>query len=257
MKKILFIAVLTIAYLLVPAWAEMRAQYTAPDSCLKLFCPHDNREFFNPDSVKVDSCLNSTTLGKWYIKRGVYIAFDNYIFSPKPISINETRTWEEIDSKYDETREGFRFLEEKLGKVIFYRDPDFQNDSLHLLYPGFLINFSNYLFEDSVYKWINKISEVHSCFLLHQPNFLIVEEVIKPFQNLIIFPIPASDKLNIKISNSNDFIETNIKIVNYLGTVLHSYKLNSCETQLDVSHLPNGLYYVIMNNIVRSFIIYR
>lgn len=64
-------------------------------------------------------------------------------------------------------------------------------------------------------------------------------------KDLLLFPNPAKDKLNLKISENQ--IGNQITIYSILGQELNSYVLNTEETILDISHYQNGIYLLKIN----------
>ena len=63
--------------------------------------------------------------------------------------------------------------------------------------------------------------------------------------NLLLFPNPTKDKLNLKIAESQ--IGNQVTIYSILGQELNSYILNTEEIILDVSHYQNGIYLLKIN----------
>ncbi len=64
-----------------------------------------------------------------------------------------------------------------------------------------------------------------------------------------IYPNPVSNTLNLDISSVHNAGEVaQIKIVNMLGSIVGTYKLNTGNNQIDVNHLTNGVYYIQLSN---------
>lgn len=62
-----------------------------------------------------------------------------------------------------------------------------------------------------------------------------------------VFPNPALDKINIKASD--DYNTANIKVINTLGVeVVSNNQLTAYNGSIDLSHLANGIYYVVIQN---------
>jgi len=62
-----------------------------------------------------------------------------------------------------------------------------------------------------------------------------------------VFPNPAFDKIT--INTSDDFINANLKVINNLGVeVISNNLLNNYNGSIDLSHLANGIYYVVIQN---------
>ena len=64
-------------------------------------------------------------------------------------------------------------------------------------------------------------------------------------KELVLFPNPTSDKLNLRIAENQ--IGNRVTIFSVLGQELNSYILNTEETILDVSHYQNGIYLLKIN----------
>ena len=64
-------------------------------------------------------------------------------------------------------------------------------------------------------------------------------------KELVLFPNPTSDKLNLRIAENH--IGNRVTIFSVLGQELNSYILNTEETILDVSHYQNGIYLLKIN----------
>jgi hypothetical protein len=63
-------------------------------------------------------------------------------------------------------------------------------------------------------------------------------------KELVLFPNPTSDKLNLKIAENE--IGNRVLIYSILGQELNSYILNTEENILDVSQYQNGIYLLKM-----------
>ena len=74
---------------------------------------------------------------------------------------------------------------------------------------------------------------------VYQQGSLAIANTTKS-KDLLLFPNPTTDKLNLKIQDNQ--IGSQIIIYSILGQELNSYILNTEETNLDVSHYQNGIY---------------
>ena len=70
-------------------------------------------------------------------------------------------------------------------------------------------------------------------------------------ENFIIFPNPVSD--NIIIQHKND-INTNYEILNLLGIKVLSGEFSGENTTINISQLPQGMYFLKIGNDVRKFL---
>jgi Ig-like domain CHU_C associated/HYR domain/Secretion system C-terminal sorting domain/FG-GAP-like repeat len=59
-----------------------------------------------------------------------------------------------------------------------------------------------------------------------------------------LFPNPTNGLFNLEIVGINDYANTSLTIFNSLGELVHSAKLNSSLTNIDLSALANGMYVV-------------
>jgi hypothetical protein len=74
------------------------------------------------------------------------------------------------------------------------------------------------------------------------PSIGITETAIPIFH---LFPNPANKKLTIQLDN---FEKTTIRIYNTLGEVVLITKLNGKTSEIDISSLNNGVYFVSLDN---------
>jgi len=65
---------------------------------------------------------------------------------------------------------------------------------------------------------------------------------LKDSFNFSLFPNPATDKITIEISGEK--VECNLTIVNIEGQELITRQINKPKTQIDISSLPGGIYFV-------------
>ena len=63
--------------------------------------------------------------------------------------------------------------------------------------------------------------------------------------SFFLFPNPANEKLTIQLDN---FEKTTIRIYNTLGEVVLITKLNGKTSEIDISTLNNGVYFVYLDN---------
>lgn len=60
-------------------------------------------------------------------------------------------------------------------------------------------------------------------------------------------PNPAKDVFTVRISNK-DLLHTDTKIINSLGQVVYAFKMEQETMQLNIGHLPAGVYLLRLNN---------
>lgn len=69
-----------------------------------------------------------------------------------------------------------------------------------------------------------------------------VISVTKTDDNVVIYPNPAKDDLNI-LFDGNSGVK-NIAVYNLIGKVVNVYKVNGSSAKLNVSSIPSGIYFV-------------
>lgn len=93
--------------------------------------------------------------------------------------------------------------------------------------------------------------ETDTCLLtLNSPTSIM--ETMQMEKLISIYPIPSSDKIS--IITGQKMLEENYQIIDSKGSVMIVGKLVSDYTQLDISQLPNGLYFLKMGNRYRNII---
>jgi hypothetical protein len=72
-------------------------------------------------------------------------------------------------------------------------------------------------------------------------------------QTLSIYPNPSNGKYFIKLSEGINISELNIEVYNLLGEIILSTKSQNNLTELDLSHQPNGIYFIKATSSKHSF----
>ncbi|MCF8296442.1 MAG: T9SS type A sorting domain-containing protein [Saprospiraceae bacterium] len=67
-------------------------------------------------------------------------------------------------------------------------------------------------------------------------------------QELIIYPNPANTQLNIELENLNQDYPIELKFYNCMGSLVKSLQIKHNKSNADVSGLPQGLYFVVVQN---------
>jgi hypothetical protein len=69
-------------------------------------------------------------------------------------------------------------------------------------------------------------------------------------ENIIIYPVPAKDQINISISNGNNFVPQTLMVFDITGRELMTQKINGNTNflTLDISKLPEGTYFMRFTN---------
>jgi beta-glucanase (GH16 family) len=127
---------------------------------------------------------------------------------------------------------------------------------VHFVYNPAVKNASTWPFDAEQYLLLNVAiqSNIATNFVqsamevdyvrIYQQGSLAIENPIKN-KDLLLFPNPAKDKLNLKIKDNQ--IGNQVTIYSILGQELNSYILNTEETILDISHYQNGMYLLKIN----------
>ncbi|MEL6988488.1 MAG: T9SS type A sorting domain-containing protein, partial [Bacteroidota bacterium] len=70
------------------------------------------------------------------------------------------------------------------------------------------------------------------------------EDLLQESVDFSIYPNPVSERLSIEIHNNRPSF---IKIINSLGEIIFSERVNTIDKNINTSHLPSGIYYVIID----------
>jgi hypothetical protein len=67
-----------------------------------------------------------------------------------------------------------------------------------------------------------------------------------------VFPNPASSKISLVFENADNSVSNTLKIFDMAGKLIESHRLESAPgfyaNSLDIAHLPNGVYFVTIEN---------
>ncbi len=74
-----------------------------------------------------------------------------------------------------------------------------------------------------------------------------IEQTLVLNTKLTVYPNPASDVLNINLSNAN-FKNSNLSIFNISGKEILNANMNGSNTQVNIEELSNGVYFVNISN---------
>ena len=154
--SVLVCALFVFAVLFVCMPPQAKAQYQPPDSCLKLPIGSDEYPIGNPDSVRVDSCLDSPTYKQYYAKKFMLI-FERfvYVFIQRPLLKDSLYTWNDIDSNHNDMKMIFQDIENQFGPYYFKRHYlALTNDSDFIKVPTCLMIFDNYICADTLINYI-------------------------------------------------------------------------------------------------------
>ncbi len=126
-----------------------KGQYRPPDSCLKMIWPNDYDPFnntgsYNPDSVRIDTCIDSPTFGKQFAKQFYYIQLpENFYPFDTILTDSMIKRVDDMNNNHLTFKLRFEQLDSVFGPIYFTGHHDNPNDSIFLIIT-FLI-FSRYL----------------------------------------------------------------------------------------------------------------
>ena len=111
--------------------------------------------------------------------------------------------------------------------------------SIKLFNKGNILNFE--------YWYISNRSSgpFNYCFT-RLSNSVILGSVNNLVDNIVLYPNPVKDEINIKIYDSKS--EYYIEIFDITGKKMHQGKLQKDQSKINVNELPNGMYYLSISN---------
>ncbi len=265
-SSILIACLFIFAVLFVCLPPQAKAQYQPPDSCIKMIWPNDydvltNTGSYNPDSVKADSCEYSKTFGKLFAKKYYYLKLpQNYYPFDSILTKNDFKNVNDISDNYKMLKNTFDSLQGELGAIYFTGLEDNPPDSIFMLNPWIKIFFEKYqdykFIEYYLLNSIDTLIEVYYAFRAIQPTN-VNEDLINKYQ-ITISPNPVIDIIKIDIT-SNDYGLQIIEIFNDIFNIVYHdscMKLNdNIIMKLDLSFLPNGIFFLKNGSKIKKFII--
>jgi hypothetical protein len=109
-----------------------------------------------------------------------------------------------------------------------------------------------YAFCIKIYEWKKNSSGNYNIIGTSKVDFVIditttigINEVAFENLNVVIFPNPFKNK--ILVENSN-YLSSKISLVNTLGQILRDFHNLSVKSEIDLSFLPSGIYYLKVQN---------
>lgn len=272
MKKYFLLIVMLAIYL-----PSIHAYSQSDTSCLKLE-RSECTPYFNPDSVMIDSCINSPYYLQHYAKKyflgnSLRFNFTTWdVFVIKRVDYwwwNRDDTtyvykWQDVnDEKYSAEKTGLKKLEEKFGtfKILVSTENDsYKDDDDYLSNDHYLLLFDNYVNIDSVVAQMKKIPNIdtsHVYYMKRDVHVAGVEDAVND-NECTVYPQPATDYINIKFPASKAFTSI-AELYTPEGILLESIELpiGSNSTQIDITKLSSGIYYLRINNTVKSFVVVK
>ncbi len=237
MKKYIILSILLIIGIIF----NINKSYAIDPDCLQMLMGNDGATVSNPDSVMVDTCINSPSFGQWYVKKGIYIMFSNYPFAESPIQVNIKKYWYNIDTNLPLLREKMQYINNKYGDFSIVRK--MSNEQVHIEQKDFVIEFENYTNWANIYPdLIDSTTNLIKDLWFDPPINLDVKEDVE-------YKIISYDLNHIKIS-CNGLNINNIKISNIFGDIIDSeYLLSGNFIDIPISYLSTGVYFLLIDNI--------
>jgi hypothetical protein len=130
---------------------------------------NNGQSSLNIDSVMIDTCTNSPTYGKWFVKKGIRIKFNVYPFTDI-LEINEKKRWNDIDPNLVLLKNKLMNLVNNNGNFTIQRES--HNLDNHLFNKNFILNFdSDYVCFDSLfYSLVDSVSNIMLIRLINPPT---------------------------------------------------------------------------------------
>ena len=227
--------------------------HVTPDTCLKLF-PENPPWVTNPDSARIDSCPDSPYYDKIFVK-GLFLLNFKYNIIPRnytaPMDTIIEYTWHDILAKYPEAISEYSALEQEFGKFYFREfHPEYPDTSSISKLREFFIRFEEWVPMDVIIEKLETFNSSHSVAISASgaPRFITkVEDGILSTNDI------SMEYLNGELIIGNDKDVKNIGIYSILGSLLYSN--TSVNRNLDISFLPNGVYFVHINSKIFKILI--
>ena len=233
------------------------------DSCL-IPIPNTSYEYTDSLAWNFDSVMYDTCRGGKYAKRLFQLTFLYYILPDSLAPIGDTleRDWRDIDSGYISIRNGFATIEQRFGPFTIQHVSsigDTLGDTSNFFDKEWFVNFRNYVNIDSAVLYLLKMPFLDTItgtndFYGYPRSFSFVSE--RPLKAAIhMWPLPCRNELFIRAPEPyNDIV-----IYDPLGRVVTSYTREASVNilRLDISKLPNGVYYLYISGQVLKVLIQK
>ncbi|TAL66796.1 MAG: T9SS type A sorting domain-containing protein [Bacteroidetes bacterium] len=234
--------------------------------CWTMYKPHDpDHNSFNPDSVMWDTCVTGDHkvlyAYKWY-----YVILPvgalNVPWAPGDSLIY--RDWRDIDSSFTELRNGFQLIENKFGPFIMKKQYPDEIDTSSIGSRSWYIKFEEYFNIDSIVYYLGGfidpryVSYDMRAYRLAD-NVNDTNAILKPLI-INLYPNPSDGYIIVDFYD-NKYGLHEIEIYNEINNKVYQYSfINSNDNimiNLNLSFLPNGLYFLKNGSIIKKFIILK
>ncbi len=239
--------------------SEITPAYAVSDSCLKMALPNEGWEYNNPDSVKIDSCLNSPTFGKYFKQKGYELVLNYYIFIKKPITFDDVVTIDDIDSvSYPLVKQSFNRLRQIFGDIKFKRYKTETYDSDFINRPILDFDMTKYTLASDLVDSLKATTSVDLAFVgsWFSHNVWVEDGNYNRNDDIQIYPNPAADFIEISVgANGPSPLQNDVRIYNVFGqTVLSVGAIHELPLRVDISGLALGMYFVRIGDIISKFV---
>ncbi len=94
--------------------------------------------------------------------------------------------------------------------------------------------------------WVNANMLLgHESTYSFELQFPVGNQIIPTETPIRIYPVPASQQVIVNIGSVNDFAE--LSLLNTQGKTILNQKISSVQTEIDLSRLPSGIYFIKLN----------
>jgi hypothetical protein len=235
-----------------------------PEDCLKMIWPNDPTSkydstiagwysscSYNPDSVRVDSCLDSPTYRKTFAKRYFSLQLSPYFYPfDKILDSGDVKAISDISSSKINFKQQMQELEQKFGKLFFKGISGNYPDSNHYQNPNFRLFFEDLQNTEEILSYIkNNIDTVKKIIYANRAKQLTDVDDNITLNQMEIKPNPSQNKIIITIE---DFIPNEqIKIYSMNGFLVRN---SVYQSEINISDLPIGVYFLKYGNQIGKFI---
>lgn len=241
-----FLPLLLLAFLL--TGVSLSAQVS--DSCLRLMLPHEPTSgFYNPDSVRIDSCSGSPSYLKKFGK-GMFLFNTSQTIAFLPWADEDSIvefSWQAIDTSFPNVRTAFQQLESQYG--TFYLRKIQPHDTV-LNSPGntsYKLRYATHVQLESVQASLASIPLVDYARYQNQVGMTVGGIQEADGSANMPFRVSGSDNM-ITVSTPNNYSKGTI--VSLLGNSVLQFTFertsaNEVQANINISSLPNGIYFVV------------
>ena len=193
---------------------------TFGQNCLKLSTPNDG-ENVNPDFHMIDSCESSQNYNKLFVKNGILIRMNEYVFTRNPLPLDTFVTISAIDTSFDSVISAFYDIQSKFGDFTIRRANLFTSDSEFVNNPILILDFDTYNLFDSIAINLYNVPNVILVTVANTPNkmFYVPTQYneMKPNTDIatLLWDNPTGGGFWISTNDGINWVQRNTGISNY------------------------------------------